>query len=226
MRKVITIIMNDLQSLIRLQAWLSPAFPTGAFSFSHGLEQAIHDDLIKDGSDLLDWLSTLLTHGAGWNDAVLLSQAWRVVGDEVASSEIAELAEAMAISKERHLEMMSQGSAFLQAAGAWGGKDRLPHSCALPVAVGLVSGLHKIDLQMTIVAYLQAYISNQVQAALRLMPLGQQGGVEIVAQIEPMILNIAQQAQKAEFDDLGSAAFIADMASMKHETLSSRIFRS
>lgn len=226
MRKVIIIHMTDLQSFARLQAWLSPAFPTGAFSYSHGLEQAIHDGLIKDGSELLDWLSNLLEHGAGWNDAVLLSHAWRNVDDEGAFSDVAELAEAMFISKERHLEAMAQGSAFLNAAKAWGFEDRLPQSCALPVALGFVSALHKTDLQMTLVAYLHAYISNQIQAALRLMSLGQQGGVEIVAKIEPIILDIARKAETADFDDLGSSALIADIASMKHETLNSRIFRS
>lgn len=218
--------MTDLQSFTRLQAWLSPTFPTGAFSYSHGLEQAIHDGLINDGTELLDWLSSLLERGAGWNDAVLLSHAWRNVDNDDALGVIAELAEAMSISKERQLETMAQGSAFLKAAKAWGFEDQLPQSCALPVALGYVSGLHKTDLQMTLIAYLHAYISNQVQAALRLMPLGQQGGVEIVAKIEPIILNVAQKAHAANLDDLGSAAFIADIASMKHETLNSRIFRS
>lgn len=218
--------MTDLQSFARLQAWLSPVFPTGAFSYSHGLEQAIHDGLIKDGSELFNWLSNLLERGAGWNDAVLLSQAWRNVDDVGAFSDVAELAEAMSISKERHLETMAQGSAFLKAAKAWGFEDRLPQSCALPVALGFVSALHKTDLQMTLIAYLHAYVSNQIQAALRLMPLGQQGGVEIVADIEPIILCVAQKAQTANLGDLGSAAFVADIASMKHEALNSRIFRS
>lgn len=225
MRKVTTI-MTDLQSFARLQAWLSPAFPTGAFSYSHGLERAIHDGLIKDGSELLDWLSSLLERGAGWNDAVLLSHAWRNVDDESAFSDVAELAEAMPVSKERHLETMAQGSAFLKAAKAWGYENQLPPACALPVAVGFVSALHKTDLQMTIIAYLHAYISNQIQAALRLMPLGQQGGVEVLAGVEPIILDVACKAQAADLDDLGSAAFIADIASMEHEILNSRIFRS
>lgn len=225
MRKVITI-MTDLQSFARLQAWLSPAFPTGAFSYSHGLEQAIDDGLIKDGSELLSWFSNLLQRGAGWNDAVLLSQAWRNADNENAFWEVAELAEAMSISKERHLETMAQGSAFLKAAKAWGYEDKLPPACALPVAVGFVSALHKTDLQMTIIAYLHAYISNQIQAALRLMPLGQQGGVEVLAGVEPIVLDVARNAEAAGLDDLGSAAFIADIASMEHETLNSRIFRS
>lgn len=226
MRKVINIVMTDLQSFARLQAWLSPAFPTGAFSYSHGLEQAIHDGLINDGAELLDWLSNLLERGAGWNDAVFLSQAWCNFDDEDVFNDVAELVEAMSISKERHLETMAQGWAFLRAVKAWGNEGKLPQSCALPIAVGFASALHKIDLQMAIIAYLHAYISNQIQAALRLMPLGQQGGVEITASLEPVILDVAQKAQKADLDDLGSTAFIADIASMEHETLNSRIFRS
>lgn len=225
MQKV-TIIMTDLQSFARLQAWLSPAFPTGAFSYSHGLEQAIQDDLVRNGDELFDWLSSLVSRGAGWNDAVLLTQTWQNINNRQAFSELAELAEAMSISKERHLETMAQGAAFLKAANAWGYEDKLPLKCALPVAVGFVSGLHKIDPQMTLTAFLHAYVSNQVQAALRLMSLGQQSGVEVIAKIEPVILGVVQKVQASSLDDLGGSAFIADIASMKHETLNSRIFRS
>lgn len=226
MMKMGIIIMTDLQSLIRLQSWLSPAFPTGAFSYSHGLEQAISDDLIADQTALLNWLRSLIERGSGWNDAVLLSLAWTHAKDREQLAEIAELAEAMSVSKERQLETMAQGTAFLKAAKAWQDEIALPAQTALPVAVGAVSGIMQVPQESALTAYLHAFVSNQIQAALRLMPLGQQGGVELLAGLEPIIIDVAKQAAQSSLDDLGSTSLMADIAAMQHEQLASRIFRS
>ncbi len=64
-------------ALLRLMAWLSPAFPVGGFSYSHGLEQAVHAGLVADSKDLAAWLETLVEMGSGWNDAVLFAESWR-----------------------------------------------------------------------------------------------------------------------------------------------------
>lgn len=218
--------MIDFQSLIRLQTWLSPAFPTGAFAYSNGLEQAIASELVYDRDTLIDWFVSLLKQGAGWNDAVVLAEAWRITSNEENLAEIANLSEAMNISKERHLETMAQGSAFLKAAIAWGEITKLPKDCSLPVAVGSVAASQNIELEATLTAFLHAYVSNQIQAALRLMKLGQQGGVEVLVQLESLILDLAKKASQTTLDDLGGASFMADICAMKHEKLQTRIFRS
>ena len=135
--------MTDLQSLIRLQTWLSPAFPTGAFSYSHGLEAAIANGWIVDKTTLQDWLATLLTSGTGWNDGVLCAESWRSASNPEALSELAELGEALCFSAERKLETQAQGAAFLKAAKPWSVPNGLPADCALPVAVGAVAGANK-----------------------------------------------------------------------------------
>jgi len=218
--------MTDLQSLIRLQTWLSPAFPTGAFSYSHGLEQAIADKHVHDQTSLIAWLSSLLEHGAGWSDAIVLSESWRVSKSKDDLFAVAELSEAMSISKERHLETVAQGSAFLKAASVWRPIANLPEECTLPVAVGAVAAHNTIALPQTLTAFLHAYVSNQIQAALRLMKLGQQGGVEVLATLEPLIINTAERAEQSSLDDLGSSTFMADICTMQHEKLETRIFRS
>lgn len=218
--------MTDLQSLIRLQSWLSPAFPTGAFSYSHGLEAAIADEWIVDRETLAEWLEALLDCGPGWNDAVLLAQSWRVCDKSEELAEVVELAEALSFSAERHQETTSQGSAFVNAAKAWIDIPSLPDVCPLPVAVGAVSGGLNTGLEQTLTAYLHAYVSNQIQAALRLMKLGQQRGVELLAELESAIIQSANRAFNSTLHDLGSNTFMADIAAMQHETLSSRIFRS
>lgn len=217
--------MTDPHSLIRLQTWLSPAFPTGAFSYSSGLEAAIGNGFISTHADLTEWLTNIIQTGAGWNDAVILAEAWRVASSGGDLTNVANLSEAMSYSATRHLETMAQGSAFLLASKAWCDVT-LPLDCSLPVAIGAVTGTLKIDVEQTLAAYLHAYLSNQIQAALRLMKLGQQGGVEVLVELESAILETAKRSTLSTLDDLGSSAVIADIATMQHETLSSRIFRS
>ncbi len=216
------------QALLRLMAWMSPAFPVGAFSYSSGLERAVHDGHVSDQEDLSDWLTDLLTIGSVWNDAVLFAASWRECNDGDNLTELSDLAEAMAGSAERHLETVRQGSAFLKAAKAWPDNlfDRLPPDCPLPVVAGAVAGAHGIPLTASLSAYLHAFLSNQVQAAQRLMPLGQQAGVEILARLERIVEASARNAAISTLDDLGSATINAEIASLRHETQLSRLFRS
>ena len=220
--------MIETLSLLRLQAWVSPSFPTGAFSYSHGLEQAVSAKKIYDEKSLLQWISSLIKYGTGWNDAVLLAESWRRSAKDENFVDVSDLAAAMAFSKERHLETLAQGSAFMKAASAWEENEdpTVGPRLALPVAVGHLAGVHGIDLQATLAVFLQAFVSNQIQAALRLMKIGQQSGVIILARLQQGILATARQAGNSNLDDLGSASITADIAAMQHETLENRIFRS
>lgn len=209
-------------------AWLSPAFPTGGFSYSHGLERAVHDSLIGNASDLRDWLSALVEVGSGWNDAVLFAESWRRVHDDGDLAEIAELAAALAGSRERHMETMLQGAAFRTATSAWPHPaiERLPADCPYCVAVGAVAGAHGVPLRDALGAFLQAFASNLVQAAIRLSIIGQTDATRLVAALEPLILTVATRAGTSTLDDLGSATFMSDIVAMRHETQYSRLFRS
>jgi len=173
-----TTIMTDQPSniaLLRLMAWLSPAFPVGGFAYSHGLERAVHDGQVADAASLAHWLETLVEMGSGWNDAVLFSESWRRARNAGDFDEVAALAEALAGSRERHTEAMLQGAAFLKAAAAWPNPalERLPAECAYCVAVGAIAGGNGIALQDALSAFLQAFFSNLVQAAIRLGVVGQ-----------------------------------------------------
>lgn len=216
------------RGLLRLMAWLSPAFPVGSFSYSHGLESAVHDGLVDDETALREWITALLSHGSGWNDAVLLAESWRRarVGGDLA--EIAGLAEALASSRERHMESTLQGAAFLKATEAWpaAGLSSLPVGCSYCVAVGAVAGAHGVSLADTLGAFLQAFATNLVQAGIRLGVTGQKGAVAIVAALEPAVASIAARAEHSTQDDLGSCAVVSDVVAMRHETLYSRLFRS
>ena len=218
---------KQLGALLRLMSWLSPAFPVGSFAYSSGLERAVEDGLVSGRAGLGEWLSSLLTHGSLWNDAVLLAEAHHASGDAARLAECAELAEALSGSRERHQETMLLGDAFLTAAGAWPETTGLEgEKMAYPVAVGLVAGLHGVDLDKAVAAYLHAFVSQGISAGIRLSVCGQRDGVSVLAGLEQAVAATAERAARSTLDDLGSAAIQADITALRHETQKVRLFRS
>ncbi len=218
---------DGTQALLRLVTWLSPAFPVGAFSYSGGLEQAVHDGLVADAPGLARWLQALIEHGSSWNDAVLLAESYRACGDAPRLA-VRELAEALAGSRERHMETMLQGEAFLTAAAHWPHPllKTLTGAIAYPVAVGAVAGAHRTGLEPALAAYLHSTASNLVSVAIRCGVTGQTHGVGVLAELEPIIAETAVKASQSTLDDLGSATITADISALRHETLHARLFRS
>ena len=222
-------------ALYRLMAWLSPAYPVGAFSYSSGIEWAVEQGDIVDAETLKAWLSAMLAQGGGYCDAVLFAHAHRAVAaaDDALLRDVAELAAAFAPTKERHLETTAQGNAFIAATrAAWpcAAIDALK-ACwdgpvAYPVAVAVAAAGHGVALAPALAAYLQAVIANWVSAGVRLVPLGQTDGQRVLAALEPVVAATATRALAASLDDLGSAAFRADLGSARHETQYTRLFRS
>lgn len=226
---------SDFASLYRLMAWLSPAYPVGAFYYSSGLEWAVEAGDISDGYTLCRWLATILSNGAGFCDAVVFAHAYRACesGSDKTLGAIAEYAAALATSKERFLETTAQGRAFADVTLAvWPCPSiaQLARVCtgpvAYPVAVAAAAAGHSISLAKALPAYLQALAANWVSAAVRLVPLGQTDGQRIVASLEPVIAATAARALAASLDDAGTAVFRADIGAMRHEAQYTRLFRS
>src|SRR5262249_5226214 len=95
-----------------------------------------------------------------------------------------------------------------------------------PVAVGIVSAAHAIPLAPSLHAFLHAVVSNWISAGSRLIPLGQTDSQRVLAALEAVVAATASRAITATLDDLGSATFRADLASLRHETQYTRLFRS
>jgi urease accessory protein len=225
----------ETAALYRLMAWLSPAYPVGAFSYSGGLEWAIEAGDITDAASLEGWLAVMIGDGGGFCDAVFLVHAHRATteGDDAALAAVAALAAAFTPTRERFLETTQQGRAFFETTrAAWGcaALDRLAAAwdgpLAYPIAVAVASAGHDIALEPTLAAFLQALASNLVSAGLRLVPLGQTDGQRVLAGLEPVIAACTQQALACPLEEIGGAAFRADIASMRHETQYTRLFRS
>jgi urease accessory protein len=224
---------NSEAALYRLMTWLSPAFPVGAFSYSSGIEWAVEAGDIVDMPSLRDWLAAMLAEGPGFCDGVFLAHAHRAANGQSGLREIAELAAAFVPSRERQLETSAQGRAFIDIArSAWNseGLDQMISACGgtivYPVAVGIVSAVHAIPLGPTMHAFFHALVSNWISAGARLVPLGQTDSQRVLAALEPVVATTAARALAASLEDLGSATFRADLASMRHETQYTRLFRS
>jgi urease accessory protein len=225
----------DAPALYRLMAWLSPAYPIGAFSYSSGLEWAVEAGDITDAETLRRWLAVMIGEGSGFCDAAFFIHAYRTSAakDNAALRTVAELAAAFAPSRERVLETTAQGRAFVDATrAAWpcAALDALEAawqgSIALPVAVGVACAGHGIPCEQALQAFLQALTANWISAGIRLIPLGQTDGQRVLAALEASVAAAAQRALATPLDEIGSCTFRADIASMRHETQYTRLFRS
>lgn len=224
----------DNDGLLRLMSWLSPAFPVGGFSYSHGLEQAVEVGLVSDLDSVTGWIASILRHGGAWIDAVLFCQAHRAArtGDERRLAEIFELSEAWRGSAETTLESRAQGKAFAMAiASCWpsperdrrlAGREALSYSIAVAVAAAEA----KIAEGAALPAFLHALAGNLVSAAVRLVPLGQTDGQRAVSALARRIPGIAAEAATQDLDDLGASSPMIEWTSMRHETQYTRLFRS
>lgn len=225
------------EGLLRLLAWLSPSFPVGAFAYSHGLEAAIEEGLVRDRASLQDWIADLVAHGSPHCDAILFCHAYRAVAadDPAAFLDVAELAAALRGTVELALEATQQGESFFQAIGdAWPVDVAIWRATlasggvrpAYPIAVACASAVAGIPLTGAVTAYLHAFAANLVSAAVRAIPLGQTDGQRALAALEPGIAAAAVTSLDRPLDQAGSAALVVDTLSFRHETQYTRIFRS
>ncbi|MSP80779.1 MAG: urease accessory protein UreF [Rhodospirillales bacterium] len=228
----------DQSGFFRLMAWLSPAFPVGAFAYSHGIECAVEQGLVRDRSSLTHWVAAIVGHGAGVVDAVLFREAWAAAraNDMNALARIAELGAAMRGSAETALESRDQGSAFLATVAeawpdprltAWSeclrSEERTP---GYAVAVGAVAGWNGLPLDVSLFAFLQALAANLVSAGVRLIPLGQTDGQRTISALEEPIKAAVDAGLVRPLDDIGTATPMVELTSIRHETQYTRLFRS
>ena len=241
--KTNTTMRSDLHRLqplafLRLQNWLSPAFPSGSYSYSHGVEWAVEAGCIHDRESLADWLAADLRYGTGRNEAIFFSESWSSAtnGDRMKLLDVSELAAAFRGTAEFALESAQQGQALRSTINkVWRDSllgwlsDELANRnlpAAPAVILGLASASQGIPLAVALPAFLQSYISNLVSAGIRLIPLGQTDGQAAIAALEDVVLALSSDAASATTSDLGSAAFLVDLASMAHEIQYTRLFRS
>lgn len=218
------------QDFLRLLSWVSPAFPTGGYAYSHGLEWAVERGDVRDVETLCAWVGALLRHGSLGNDLIIVHAAWQAGEDDARLREIARFACASAASRERYEETVYQGEAFLRAAAVW---HVVPPKAMLagtrwplPVVQGLVFRRGGVAVGQAVLSGGYAAVAALVSAAVRLVPLGQTDGLHALARLETILAQAAAQARHQTLDDVGGACFAADLAAMHHETQETRLFRT
>lgn len=223
---------------MRLMTWLSPSFPVGAYTYSHGVEYAVEEGLVTSGESLRDWVEGALLFGAGHTDGMFFTEAWkRGVADDLSGLvDLNSFANALRATSEMALESEAQGRAFLttlvDVAPTTALKelaDRLKQNrelAAYPVIVGAVAAFQKIQCEPALIAYLHAFGANLISAGVRLVPLGQTAGQKALIGLEAAVTEAAASALAKNFSDIGSSAPVIDWTSMQHETQYTRLFRS
>lgn len=229
---------DPARDIYRLSAWLSPAFPVGAYTYSSGLEFTVEAGLVTDAAALESWLTGQFQVGAGAIDGGFFCISHRAAAqdDRDALAECLDWADALRPTSELALESAAQGEAFLKTVrAAWphsrvdalgdlaAARDRKP---AYAVAVGAVCGIYGVSLDLALTAFLHAVAANLVSAAVRAIPLGQTDGQRVTAALEPVLAETAAAAKTMSLENLGAATPVADWASMQHETQHTRLFRS
>lgn len=223
--------MTETDDLYRLLSWLSPSYPVGAFSYSHGLEHAVETGRVATAEDVVAWVSTVLLQGTGRVDGVLFREAYSAVAganwDHL--DEVVDLGNAFQATSEFALETRAQGNAFIKATlAAWPADAlmRIEAGAVYPVAVAVACSAHGIDLKTALHGYFHAFSANLVSAAVRLVPLGQTDGQRAIAALSDAVTRAQDQSLTIPLDEIGSAAPLIDLASMHHETQYTRLFRS
>lgn len=225
----------DSAGLMRLMMWLSPSFPVGSYSYSHGIEYAVECGRILDRESAVSWIGAVMNHGAGRSDSALFLEVHRAVlaGDRARVRAVGELAASFRPSTEIGLESAAQGSAFVRALRvAWPDPAALDWASALgpepayAVAVGVAAAAAGIGEGPALSAYLHAMAANLVSAVVRLVPLGQSDGLRALAALHDRMPELTALARRRPFHDIGSATLTVDWTSMRHETQYTRLFRS
>jgi urease accessory protein len=232
---ITTTTTTSTEALYRLLAWLSPAYPVGAYTYSHGLETAVEEGTVRDRENLVAYVSAALRDGAGRIDGALLAAAHRAMaaGDAAALDEAALLGAAWRGTAETALEAEAQGTAFLSVTLAAWPEPRLaafaarhPRRIVHAVGFGAAAAAHGVALRDAAFGYLSAFAANLVSAGVRLVPLGQTDGQKATAALLPVVAAAAEAALAADLDTLGTSSPALDLFSIRHETQYTRLFRS
>ncbi|MCA0930118.1 urease accessory protein UreF [Ruegeria profundi] len=209
--------------ILTLTQWLSPAYPVGGFAYSHGLEWAIECGAVGTVAEVGSWITDVIQHGSGHSDSVFLAAAYRAETPEKLG-EIDQTARAFCASSERLSETVLLGDAFCTVTSDVWALDL--RKLTYPVAIGHAAAAQKLPLGLTAQMFLQAFLANLVACATRLVPLGQTDAQRLICDLTPLCQRIANDAIETGLNELSSTAFLSDIASMKHETQYSRIFRT
>ena len=225
--------------LLRLLQLVSPSLPVGAYSYSEGLETLTQIGSIHDRKTLQHWLEQELRVGAAQMEGAIVVRAYRALQGEDAVvglrywNQWYEAARETEELRNQSLQMGRSMMKVLQGLEASGDFDRLRLEPMLleerwhfPIAFAIAAVAWEIALPDVLLGYFQSWSSNLIAAGIKLIPLGQTDGQRISWSMQEPIAAAVVAVMALDDDDLGSCSWGVALASMQHETLYSRLFRS
>lgn len=217
-------------ALLRLLQLASPALPVGAYSYSEGLETLVHADTIKSASALEHWLVQELKYGAARLEAAIVLRSYRATQAQdfdtllywnhwlTAARETEEL-RSQSLQMGRSLLRLFQQLQSIEL-------PSFEPGCHFAIAFGLVAATWNIEEHATMMAYLQSWVTNLISAGIKLIPLGQTAGQQLLLNLSDGIESASFEVATLSDDALSTCGWGLSIASMAHETLYSRLFRS
>jgi urease accessory protein len=225
----------DMLGLVRLLQLASPALPIGAYSYSQGLEWAVEAGTVHDAASAKAWIGELMEYAIGPGEATVL---WRCIG----AIDVADLTafvtwnawlRASRETSELRAETEQTGAALCKLLADLELLDAVARKAleaaapiTLPAAFALAARAGGVDAASAMTGYVWSWLENQVLAAMKSMPLGQVGGQRLLQVLGARIPAIVAAAQARDDADIASFAPGLALASMRHETQYSRLFRS
>lgn len=228
--------MNPMDTrLVRLLQLVSPTLPVGAYSYSQGLESAVEAGVVRDAAGAQAWIDDLLEYSIARMEAPTLArlmESWSA-GDDAAAERWNALFLAGRETAELRAETLQMGYSLRKLLVELEGTDEEARArlagleeMSFPAAFAFAVAHWQIPAQPALVAYLWAWLENQVMAAIKLVPLGQTDGQRILLGLGARLPAVAERAAALSDDEIGSFAPQLAILSSRHETQYSRLFRS
>ncbi len=222
--------MNNL-ALLQLLRLCSPTLPIGSYAYSQGLETACHNEYVTSQETLLDWIQGILTHTIQYLDIPVFSRLYDA-HTEKHSENIEYWNNYILASRETSellLEDTQMGGALarlliqldLQESELW---KKTP--CSLLTTFSLACTKWNIDKVTACHGFVWTWCENQVSIGIKLIPLGQTQGQQILTELIPSIELAVKKGLTVENDSIGASCPGAIIASMQHEEQYTRLFRS
>ncbi|MBE9181960.1 urease accessory protein UreF [Oculatella sp. LEGE 06141] len=232
-RRTTMLIDSTPQALLRLLQLVSPALPVGAYSYSEGLETVVQTGTVGDASTLERWLIQELRWGAIRLEAAVVTRVYDCVdsGDVEALTRWNQWLSAMRETEEMRSQSWQMGRSLTRLLQSLEPELRpaiaaCGEPCNFAIAFSLAAAHWQINREVTVLAYLHSWVSNLVNAGVRLIPLGQTQGQQVLLNVYPQTIETVQAVLVIPDDELYCCSWGVAIASMNHETLYSRLFRS
>ncbi|MCX7593390.1 MAG: urease accessory protein UreF [Fischerella sp.] len=227
-----TIALTDSNLLCLLQL-ASPTLPVGGYSYSEGLETLVEDGAIADFENLKHWLEMELRYGAIRLETAVMVRAYKsvLVGDLQALSAWNSWLSAVRETEELRNSSLGMGRSLVKLLVELQPQiapiaNAVGNSCNYAIAFGIAAAYWQINIQAAVLGYLHSWASNLITAGVKLIPLGQTSGQQLLLEIQPLLSTTSVQILSLEDDDLSCCSWGLSLASMRHETLYTRLFRS